>query len=679
MRNRILAMLLAAVLCLGIIGVFIPSALAFSDISGSEVSEAVSVLSGMGIVSGYSDGKYHPADPLTRSQFCKLAVLIENHGSQLKSSAYRALFSDVGSGHWALSYVNLAYTEGLVQGYGNGTFGPDDVVTCGQAVTIALRILGYTTDDIGPFWPEDYMEKAAALGLLDGISKGADAGLNRGEAALLLYHLLNQTTADGKDYLATYATTTATSAVVLSNDAEADDGYLHAAQVYANGSVTYYEQTNVVDDGLIGNRGTLLLDKTGAVIGFVPGDSIVKTVTVSEVTASAITDSSGNSYTISSSVAMVMDGEKTTYGSGWYDLDGRATVNILYSDSGSIDLVVASDSERYSGILLTGYYENANPSASNPSAITIAGLTLDVADGAAKSLAQFSVGVRMTVALNAKGEVAAAYTTDTKSGEMIGVLGSGNVTLTNGLVLSGTISSSLDAGTLVKVTSSGVGKLSVSALNSETSSKLDVENATLGSVALADNAVIYERVNSGAATQIRLSDILTAYVAGTYIDYVHTNSAGQIDILLLDDVTGNRYTYGIFKATTQSGGSGTMTYENTKYAITNSDGTTSGYASAAGITAGTVGGLAISDEAGKATGYAALTKITGVTRSDFDGGDFVIAGGATIPISSDVQVYNETTEAWVTLTGAKAFTNSFTIYYDRTLTTGAQVRVIYAQ
>ena len=85
MKQRILALLLAAGLCLGLIAA--APALAFSDVSGEELSEAVEVLSGLGIVSGYSDGSYHPDDALTRAQFCKLAILTEGHGDQAKGSA----------------------------------------------------------------------------------------------------------------------------------------------------------------------------------------------------------------------------------------------------------------------------------------------------------------------------------------------------------------------------------------------------------------------------------------------------------------------------------------------------------------------------------------------------------------------------------------------------------------
>lgn len=679
-------MLLVAGLCLGIICSFIPSAKAFSDIGDSSVAKAVAVLSSMDIVSGYSDGGYHPSDLLTRSQFCKLAVLAENHGDQLNSSAYRSLFSDVGSTNWALSYVNLAYTEGLVQGYGDGTFGPDDPVTCGQAVTIALRILGYTTDDVGPFWPEDYMEKASALGLLDGISKGASESLTRGDAALLLYNLLNQETADGDDYLATYANSTVSSAVVLDNDAEADDGTAHTAEVYSQntGSVTYYDQFYTLDDYLVGYRGTLLLDKTGKVIGFVPDDNVMKSISLADETASGITDSNGNTYTISSSIPLVMDDEETTYGSGWYNLEGRSTVNIFYSDSGSIDLVVASETERYEGTLITGYYENASPNSTNPSTITIAGLTLDVDTSALKALRNFSVGDQITVSLSSDGDVAAAYSATAKTAEMIGILGSGKVTLTNGLVLTGTISTSMYEGSLVRVNSSGVGKLSAYALSTSNSSKLDVVNGTLGSSALADDVAIYDYAGvGGKAVRIELSDIYVDTVSSSRIDYVHRNSSGEVDILLLDDVTGDCYTYGIVKRTvTNNGKTGINETESIAVTVTNSDGTSSSYAYSGSLSSTSwIGGLAVTDD-GNVTGMASLTKVISVSRSSFSSdGDqqYVEINGTTIPVSDDVQVYNSDTEEWITLAEAKAYTDTFTVYYDKTLTTGAQARVIYTQ
>lgn len=89
--------------------------------------------------------------------------------------------------------------------------------------------------------------------------------------------------------------------------------------------------------------------------------------------------------------------------------------------------------------------------------------------------------------------------------------------------------------------------------------------------------------------------------------------------------------------------------------------------------------MAYSDVTGKTTGAATLTKVTGVSRSSFDGSDAVIVDGTIIPIWDEVQVYNSDTGKWITLPEAKAYTDTFTIYYDRTLTTGAKVRIIVTE
>ncbi len=73
-----------------------------------DTDEAVAVLSGLGLISGYPDGLYHLEDSLTRAQFCKLAILAEGHGDQAAGSAHRSLFSDVPGSDWAAAYIDLA-------------------------------------------------------------------------------------------------------------------------------------------------------------------------------------------------------------------------------------------------------------------------------------------------------------------------------------------------------------------------------------------------------------------------------------------------------------------------------------------------------------------------------------------------------------------------------------------
>ena len=107
----------------------------------------------------------------------------------------------------------------------------------------------------------------------------------------------------------------------------------------------------------------------------------------------------------------------------------------------------------------------------------------------------------------------------------------------------------------------------------------------------------------------------------------------------------------------------------------NSDGTTETLVSGTKFSDGTAVGIAATG-AGKLAGYVTLKKITGVERDDFDGSDYVLAGGSYYPISSNVQVYNEDTERWCTLAEAKAYGTDFTVYADEISPAGGQIRLI---
>lgn len=91
----------------------------------------------------------------------------------------------------ALSY---ATQKGIIEGYGNGKFGPRDHIKYQDALTMVVRTLGYTNLD----WPWGYIEKAVSLGLTDGIDGVAYTDeLTRGEVAQIIYNALFATTKNG--------------------------------------------------------------------------------------------------------------------------------------------------------------------------------------------------------------------------------------------------------------------------------------------------------------------------------------------------------------------------------------------------------------------------------------------------------------------------------------------------
>lgn len=99
---------------------------------------------GLGLVSGYGNGKYGPADPITREQIAKLLVVAcEKAGSVLsKPEAGMTAFSDQGKiSDWALGYVRVAYKNDIMKGTGPLQIAPKDNTTREQALTLIYNIL----------------------------------------------------------------------------------------------------------------------------------------------------------------------------------------------------------------------------------------------------------------------------------------------------------------------------------------------------------------------------------------------------------------------------------------------------------------------------------------------------------------------------------------------------------
>ena len=675
MNRKWLSLALAAVLTLSVLT--LPAAGAATG----DTEEAATVLAGLGIFSGYPDGLYHLEDGLTRAQFCKLAILAEGHADQASGSAYRSLFSDVPGTSWALAYINLAQEEGLMTGKGDGTFGPDEPVTLDQAATVCLRLLGYTQEEIGPFWPEDHLAKAEKVGLLEGLSAHAGQTLTRGQAVLLLYNLLRLPDVQGRTFALGLGSAWVEDAVVLDNDAQAADGTLHTARVYAGGNLTWYEQSAKIDDALVCRRGTLLLDKTGKVKGFLPDESVHKTVTAREVTASSITDTAGNSYTLSAGTPVILEEEKTSWSAAWYDLEDRE-VTLYSAGSGGITLVAAADAGRYEGTLLTGYYENAQPNTADPGSITLLGHTFPVAEEAV-GLSGLSVGDKITVSLNGAGEVLRAWDASEKKTTVAAVLddaGQGKLTHVSGLSLSAELSDPPKAaaleGCLVRVEASGMGKARVSALSGSTGEKLDVRNRTLGSLPLAEQIKIYDQVGSAPVVEIALEDILADTVPADKIAYAGTDDSGRVELLLLKNVTGDGYTYGLYRPSVASSGKeGGEDYSEWRTLAIESSAGTSPYCASTQSVQSTFGGLAVT-AGGKLAGIQSLTRVTEVPRADFDGEDAVVLEGIRVPVSDRVQVYNKDNDTWIDLRTAKGYSDTMTVYYSGKPGADAKVRLV---
>ncbi len=108
----------------------LPPTPTFSDVlPGSPFYSYVETAAAHGVVSGYSDGTFRPANPITRAQLSKMILLAKGW-----SPLYPAMpsFSDVPADYWAYGYIEAIRAQGVVSGYSDGTFHPADVATRAQ-------------------------------------------------------------------------------------------------------------------------------------------------------------------------------------------------------------------------------------------------------------------------------------------------------------------------------------------------------------------------------------------------------------------------------------------------------------------------------------------------------------------------------------------------------------------
>lgn len=133
----------------------------YSDVAATSwYNTAVSTLSSMGIITGYPDGTFRPNAAITRAEFAAIAARFDNDGDKTA-----AKFSDIAT-HWAKDEISIAYNNGWINGYPNGTFGPQRDITRAETMTLVNRVLNRqpeTEEDLLPnmtVWTDNANPKA---------------------------------------------------------------------------------------------------------------------------------------------------------------------------------------------------------------------------------------------------------------------------------------------------------------------------------------------------------------------------------------------------------------------------------------------------------------------------------------------------------------------------------------
>ncbi|WP_293010104.1 hypothetical protein, partial [Oscillibacter sp. UBA6647] len=374
--------------------------------------------------------------------------------------------------------------------------------TVGQAVTILMRLLGYTDADMGGIWPDGYMAAASTVGLTDGVSTAASVPLTRATAARLFVNLLRSDAKGGGSYGISIAASSV-EGMLTTSSATAPDGSDTAMRL--GNSTSYSIAGGKVSTGAMnGMKGILLLNKAGKVMTFVPeiaGSS--RTVVFASGTAVKLTTASGESFTIKGDTAMVVNGEQKTWETGYTMLHSGTSVTLYIGGSGGVEYIfvgvsatssaavvvyekgssagfsgLANGSTRYSiykngssatasdmrpydvavynpaensirvcDTRITGVYENASPNLSNPSKITLMGTEFSVLPTAADTMSKLKLGQAITLLLTEDNQVAGAVEAGTSGamGNAVGIVKevsstSATINLLCGLTITGKVS-----------------------------------------------------------------------------------------------------------------------------------------------------------------------------------------------------------------------------------------------
>ena len=429
---------------------------------------------------------------VTRGAFAKMLVSFSTYRESVDAQGtVGTLYRDVpGNSQWA-PYIRIAVQQGWMNGYTDGSFRPDNTVTLEEACAAVLKLLSYKTTDLTGSFPQAQLNKAQQIGLRDQLTCTQGQAMTYEQCTLLLYNALRANTASGSAYGSSLGFTV------------------------SNGQV----DTSSV---LLKSRKGPFVAEEGTQLPFTP----VSVYRNDKTSASAEL----NKYDV------------------YYYSESLQTVWIY--------------TRRAAGRITA-----VSPSASAPTALTVAGSTYSLGSSAVaskiSSLNGGGVGEVVTLLLGMDNEVADVITGEEADSVFYGVVQTAtrslvedngadvlqkiSVMCTDGITRTVNIDKSLNypTGWLVEISVTPEGE-QVTAIESKSVSGTINETATaLGDYALADDVQILDTTSEGLAGTVRPSRIAGTKLNALTVRYYTLNEQGQIDRLILNDVTGDLWKYGV--------------------------------------------------------------------------------------------------------------------------------------
>ena len=445
------------------------------------------------VMLGGADSGQDTAAALTRSQLARLLAAFSSYRESAASAG--SLFTDVGGTDAAAPAIRTAVSQGWMSGYSDGSFRPGQAVTLEEGCSAVLKLLGYDVTALSGSFPDAQLNKARELGLRDGIAAQPGEALTFAEGAQLLYNALSAPTAGGEVYGGTLGFTVT-------------DGQVDVSSVLME----------KVEGPFVSDGNTQL--------PFAP-EAVYRN---EEAAASA---------------------ELRQYDVYYYNENARTLWIYDVKAAGRITAVA--------------------PSAAAPASVTVAGVEYAIgtseAASALSSLNGGGVGQVVTLLLGMDDEVVRVLTGTEADQVFYGVVQSSarsltetngadvlqqvTVACTDGVTRTVNVDKSLSfpAGWLVEITVDENGESIRTLGEKQTAGTFSADGAALGDTPLAADVEILDTTGEGMAGTVRPSRLAGVTLAGDDVRYYTTNENGEIDRLVLDNVTGDLWTYGVLDDT----------------------------------------------------------------------------------------------------------------------------------
>ncbi len=429
---------------------------------------------------------------ITRGAFAKMLVSFSTYRESVSAQGtVGTLYRDVpGTSQWA-PYIRIAVQQGWMNGYTDGSFRPDNTVTLEEACAAVLKLLSYKTTDLTGSFPQAQLSKAQQIGLRDQLTCTQGQAMTYEQCTLLLYNALRANTASGSAYGSSLGFTV------------------------SNGQV----DTSSV---LLKSRKGPFVAEEGTQMPFTP----LSVYRNDKASASAEL----NKYDV------------------YYYSESLQTVWIY--------------TRRAAGRITA-----VSPSASAPTALTVAGSTYTLGSSAVaskiSSLNGGGVGEVVTLLLGMDNEVADVITGEEADSVFYGVVQTAtrslvedngadvlqkiSVMCTDGIIRTVNIDKSLNypTGWLVEISVTPEGEQVTAIASKSVSGTINDTATALGDYALADDVQILDTTSEGLAGTVRPGRIAGTELNALTVRYYTLNEQGQIDRLILNDVTGDLWKYGV--------------------------------------------------------------------------------------------------------------------------------------